>query len=348
MGLLPEHRVMNQNPSHIPSDYNSLLRKVKETLIEGQKRIESERVRTYWETGRIIHGHILKHSDRAEYGTQVIQKVSKDLDIEYSLLNRCVQFAKKYQRLPILARGREFSWSHYRHLITVGDNKKRALLEDAASRNDWTAQELAQRIKSQQPGSRVQPVKKSLDSQTLLNPLRGELYTYRMVTRPVLGGGEASGLFVDLGFGFFREVENRWAEGDIVRSRPAADAYKFSKIEATAKELFTYAAFVEKVVDGDTLKVRLDLGFESWTRQVLRLRGIDCPEMDTKAGQEAKAFVQSRLKEAQQIIVRSSRSDKYDRYLADVFIPAGKEPDAGTDFFLNNVLLEQGHALRMS
>lgn len=335
---------MTRKLSKIPSDYNALLKQVREVLIEGQRRIESERVRTYWQTGKLIHGHILKHADRAEYGAQVIEQVSKDLDVDYSLLNRCVQFAKKYPRLPILARGREFSWSHYRHLITVNDDKKRALLEDAVSRHEWTAQELAHRIKLTKPVPEPDQSKKPTVARTPLSPLRGELYTYRLVTRPTLGEKEGSGLLIDLGFGFFREVENRWNESDIVRSRPVDDAYKFSKVEATAKDLFTYAAFVEKVVDGDTLKVRLDLGFESWTRQVLRLRGIDCPEVDTKAGQEARAFAQAILKESQRIIVRSSRSDKYDRYLADVFIPSAK---GAADIFFNELLINEGHAVRV-
>ena len=72
------------------------------------------------------------------------------------------------------------------------------------------------------------------------------------------------------------------------------------------------------------------------------MRGIDCPEVGTKDGDAAKAFVQSLLKEASQIILRSSRSDKYDRYLADVFIPT----DGTEDIYLNNLLLEHGHAQR--
>jgi hypothetical protein len=42
-------------------DYAFLLKKVREVLIEGQKRIEAERVRVYWETGYLIHRHILKY-----------------------------------------------------------------------------------------------------------------------------------------------------------------------------------------------------------------------------------------------------------------------------------------------
>ncbi|MFZ5801467.1 MAG: thermonuclease family protein, partial [Candidatus Omnitrophota bacterium] len=180
--------------------------------------------------------------------------------------------------------------------------------------------------------------------QTPLTPLRGRLYTYQLVKRKILGSNkDESDLLIDLGFGFFRNIESRQAanfsEGAIVESRPAEDAYKFYSGKRTIKDLYTYQARVEKVIDGDTLKVRLDLGFDSWSRQVLRLRGIDCPEINTAAGEKAKALVQSLLKETDWIIVRSSRSDKYDRYLADIFIG---------EIYLNNLLLENNLARRMA
>ena len=156
---------------------------------------------------------------------------------------------------------------------------------------------------------------------------------------------------MDLGFGFFRDLTARqlsqFARGDIVETRPFKDPYKIFKTNRAPKDLFTYRAYIEKVIDGDTLKVRLDLGFASWKRETLRLRGIDCPELDTPEGRKAKVFVQSCLKDAPSIIVYSSRSDKYDRYLADIFIPRVKEPDPATDIYLNNLLLETGHAKRV-
>lgn len=58
--------------------------------------------------------------------------------------------------------------------------------------------------------------------------------------------------------------------------------------------------------------------------------------------------MQSYIKDAQRIIVRSSRSDKYDRYLADVYIPFDPQNgNAAADLFLNNLLLETGHAKRV-
>ncbi|OGX08829.1 MAG: hypothetical protein A2Z88_09455 [Omnitrophica WOR_2 bacterium GWA2_47_8] len=320
------------------ASYPQLLARVKATLIEGQSRIEQERINTYWETGRLIHAHILKYKGRAEYGAEVLKRLAKDLNIEVSTLQRCIQFFKAYPRLSIYGARHKFSWTHYRKLITVPDGKKRTLLEKAALQNEWSSRELANRIKDERPISNQLSVTKNERRTTRdapLVPLRGELFTYQVVERPTVGGEPE--LLLDLGFGIFRKIPPRssLSKGDFVGE-------DFKKKSASLKDLFTYQAVVEKVIDGDTLKVRMDLGYDDSCRQVLRLRGIDCPEMDTKEGQEAKACVQSYIKEAQMIIVRSSKSDKYDRYLADIFIPQeGKD-----EIFLNNLLLVRGYAVR--
>lgn len=344
--------------------YPALRKQVEATLLLGQRKIEVAKVETYWKTGKIIQQHILRHQGRADYGSEVVRRLAKDIEVDATVLHRCVKFVETYPRLPsvgqarlpIVAGGQQFSWSHYRELITIPSDKQRLLLEKSAGRNAWSAEELAVRIKAgkgEEEDGGAAPTLRSGQRSTPLTPLRGTLYTYKLVTRKTLGTGENdSGLLVDLGFGIFRDVEPRQAqnfsENDIVESKPKEDAYKFYSGKRTIKDLFTYQARVEKVIDGDTLKVRLDLGFDIWNRQVLRLRGIDCPEMDSSAGEKAKAFVQSYLKDTEWIIVRSSRSDKYDRYLADVFISKNSEPDPLTDIYLNNLLLEKGHARRMA
>jgi len=368
------------------ADYPILLRQVKQTLVEGQARIEQERVRTYWETGQLIHAHILKHKDRAEYGAKVIGDLAKDLNISNDVLYRCVKFHQKYPVLKKVVGRPQFSWSHYRKFITIDDDKKRLALENSASRHGWSADELLARAKAEEPREQ-EPKEAKIVSPRPLIPLKGALFTYRLVERPTLGEGEEAGLLVDLGFGVFRsagaKVSAKFKADDIIVSLPRINGpnalsaasrheelpqYKFSKTGGTLKDLFTYNAYVERVIDGDTLKVRLDLGFSIWHRETLRLRGIDCPEMDTKEGQEAKAFVQSLIKEADLIVVRSSRSDKYDRYLADVFVPAlqldnknnikesaarpasPEEASRGylksQELYLNNLLLEKGFARR--
>ena len=84
--------------------------------------------------------------------------------------------------------------------------------------------------------------------------------------------------------------------------------------------------------------VEIDLGFSIAHEQYLRLREIDCPEISTSVGKKAKTFVEKCLKTAPFILLTSSRSDKYDRYLADVFY--------GEDRYLNQELLNAAFADR--
>ncbi|MBP9853743.1 MAG: thermonuclease family protein [Candidatus Omnitrophica bacterium] len=330
--------------------YQPLLKQIKKTLLDGQARIEAERVRTYWETGNLIRIHIKQNKARADYGTDLVRRLSGDLKIDRSTLHRCVQFAEKYSSSQIVARRRLFTWSHYRKLIAIPDDRERLLIEEQAGRNGWSAEELHTRVKIRKFSTETE--KDSAPTNALLTPLCGQLYTYRFVSRPVLGDNpEGRELLLDLGFGVFKDIDARvaakFSDQTVVESRWKDGQYTFASGERTTKDLFTYRAYIEKVVDGDTLKVRIDQGFDIWNRQILRLRDIDCPEVGTKEGDEVKNFVRSLLKEASLIILRSSRSDKYDRYLADVFIPQDNTTNPMNSIYLNNLLLEKGHARRL-
>jgi len=338
-----------------PNTYPLLLKRVRETLVDGQRRIDAARVRTYWETGRVIQADILKNADRAEYGTRVIKRLAKDLNIDSTNLSRCVRFAKVYPDMPIVDGRQQFTWTHFRKLIVISDDKKRAQLEKAIIQKGWTADELSVRIHGEKSAveEEIRETRKESPpvSHKLLTPLRGTPYTYQIVKRPDLASPDEPDFYLDLGFGNFQEIsladQEKFSDKTIVESRPKEDKFKLFESKRTAKDLYTYRAVVERVIDGDTLKVRFQLGFGQWHRETLRLRGLDCPELDTKEGQAAKTFVQAYIKEAQTLIVRSSRSDKYDRYLADVFISQGREPDAEKDIYLNNLLLQNNHAKRM-
>src|SRR3989338_6111266 len=215
----------------------------------------------------------IKHKDRAEYGAEVLKRLAKDLNVGETFLHRCFQFARKYPRLPIFAGRQKFSWSHYRQLITISDDKKRLSLERAVSRNDWSSDELASRINDERPEldrSSVTKDERRATRDAPLIPLRGTPYTYQIIDRPDVKDGK-SGLRLDLGFGVFLKADSRpclpagrsfaaFSKGDIVESRPHEDAYRFTKTSRTAKDLYTYWAEIEKIIDGDTLKVRFDLG----------------------------------------------------------------------------------------
>ena len=339
---------MDQRNPRAISGYIQLRERVRQTLFLGQQRIEQEKVQTYWETGRLINEHIRIHNGRAEHGRALLLKLSGDLEIDESVLRRAAEFHRQF---PIRARGHEFNerlrWSHYRALLPIKDDRKRLTLAERAGRHEWNAEELRHEIKKLNARSRK--LKNAGDTRPpeLLTPVKGSVYTYRLIRpeRPHPGKTE---LRIDVGFSNYKEASMKGAAslkaGDIAVSEwVEGDTYRLTKApDKTAASLFTYYAYIERVVDADTLFVQVDLGFGWTTRQYLRLRGIDAPEVDTPEGKRAKRFVESELSKVSYVTITSTRSDKYDRYLADVFykIKSGEQ-------FLNNRLLEERLAVRV-
>ena len=103
---------------------------------------------------------------------------------------------------------------------------------------------------------------------------------------------------------------------------------------------------VLKVVDGDTIDVIIDLGFDvSFTSRV-RLAGIDTPESRTKdarekiLGVEVKEYLKKALEGATDIVIRTEKvdsSEKYGRILGWVFV--NRQTDS-----LNMELVNKGYA----
>src|SRR5213593_4303800 len=101
--------------------------------------------------------------------------------------------------------------------------------------------------------------------------------------------------------------------------------------------MYEYQAEVQRIVDGDTLHVRVDLGFDIRVDQILRLLGIDAPELRTASGREARDFLTSLLPIGTVVTVRTvkDRREKYGRYLATVL---------QGDVSINDTLIASGHA----
>jgi micrococcal nuclease len=55
---------------------------------------------------------------------------------------------------------------------------------------------------------------------------------------------------------------------------------------------YIYQATLERVVDGDTVDIVIDLGFSTFRKERIRLYGVDAPEINTEAGKLAKGFAE--------------------------------------------------------
>ncbi len=104
-------------------------------------------------------------------------------------------------------------------------------------------------------------------------------------------------------------------------------------------EWHTTATVIE-VVDGDTIKVEIDLGWKISYKTSIRVEGINAPEMNTINGGIAKNFAETLLEQGEEIEVLSRRLDKYGRSQAKVTLPDGRD--------FAQVMLESGHAVAMN
>ena len=118
--------------------------------------------------------------------------------------------------------------------------------------------------------------------------------------------------------------------------------------------MYEYSCRIVRVVDGDTVDIDIDLGFDVWLRkQRIRLYGVDTPESRTrdleekKYGLAAKKFVEKRLPIGSKQTLRTRLDDrgKFGRILGEfVLITQWEGKDIPTT--INEQLVKERHAVK--
>lgn len=105
---------------------------------------------------------------------------------------------------------------------------------------------------------------------------------------------------------------------------------------------YVYNATIENIVDGDTIDALVDLGFTVLVNIRFRLYGLDT--METKDKDPNKRELAKKAKEYmvnnclnKQVTIKSHKTDKYGRWLAEIYLPDGS--------IVNNSLLTEGLAV---
>ena len=107
-----------------------------------------------------------------------------------------------------------------------------------------------------------------------------------------------------------------------------------------------YVRKVENIVDGDTIDVLIDLGFDILFQSRVRLAGIDTPESRTKdlaekaLGLESKEYLKKHFKDAKSVVIKTEKmdsSEKYGRILGWVYVNGDTES-------LNDKMINDGYA----
>jgi micrococcal nuclease len=107
-----------------------------------------------------------------------------------------------------------------------------------------------------------------------------------------------------------------------------------------------YVKKVENVVDGDTIDVVIDLGFDIMFASRVRLAGIDTPESRTKdkaekaLGLESKEYLKKYLKDAKSVVIKTEKmnsSEKFGRILGWIYVDGDTES-------VNDKMINDGYA----
>lgn len=109
----------------------------------------------------------------------------------------------------------------------------------------------------------------------------------------------------------------------------------------------------QRVIDGDSIVVLLDLGFRTYTENTLRLLAVDTPELNSRdastrqAAQEAKAFTmdwldfhrlhRNDIDSRWPFVTRSERLDSFGRFLGTLVCHQGHD--------LTAALIDSGHGV---
>tara|TARA_Y100001938_G_scaffold81323_1_gene112065 strand:+ start:40 stop:462 length:423 start_codon:yes stop_codon:yes gene_type:complete len=93
--------------------------------------------------------------------------------------------------------------------------------------------------------------------------------------------------------------------------------------------MYEYSCKVKRVVDGDTVDVVLDLGFDVSYSTRVRLYGIDTPESRTRnkdekaRGKMAGSFLKEAIESGEKVVIQTKLKDskgKYGRVLGEVVV----------------------------
>lgn len=303
-----------------------------------------DRVAASWKMGKLMEQDAEAHKLWADYSGDINKRLALDLNMSPNEIRDLRQFARLYPEMPTP----ELGWAHYMILVYVQPAEKRKALQEQALREHWPSETLRLEVRKFR-----EEQKKTFKTERAVSKPPAELNTYRVLK--AAAGAHEGKLVLDLGFGLQKRLDENTTltEGDFVDEN-------LQRVTPAEENLFTYAATVTKIIDGDTFTASVDLGFGLSVKQLFRLKGVDAPELEstlrhgmtesrqqalgspeTGEGLSAKTFVYDEITRAGgKIILRAGAPDKYNRILAEVWVssPTGINPESVNQQLLHRKL----------
>jgi len=146
--------VKYQNTDNVLEDICSIINSAKDYAYQS---VNIALVERNWFIGYRIAEEELKGENRADYGTEILKKLSKELKKEYGKgfeLRNLYYFLQFYKTFPNIlhslnAKSNMLSWTHYKTLLQVEDEKARNWYERESLDQTWSVRTLQRNISSQ-------------------------------------------------------------------------------------------------------------------------------------------------------------------------------------------------------
>jgi endonuclease YncB( thermonuclease family) len=143
--------------------------------------------------------------------------------------------------------------------------------------------------------------------------------------------------------------QEQWTKNQLINAIKLStkkDPNQKTLLKRPTTPTYLYQAKVLNVIDGDTILLQIDLGFQVHKEQRIRLACLDCPELDTPEGKKSKQFLQETLANLEKIMIQTQKADIYGRYIAHIFYdPTNQKPNDKifeTGIYLNEEILQKG------
>ena len=143
-------------PTEENNSYTGLKTQISALLLLGREQagraVNTILVQTYWQVGRHIVEFEQSGKDKAQYGSELLDRLSKDLSIEFgkgfsrSNLFQIRLFYLKFPKIQTLSG--QLSWSHYVEIIKSDQELEIGFYTKQCEKENWSVRELKRQMKS--------------------------------------------------------------------------------------------------------------------------------------------------------------------------------------------------------
>ena len=370
-------RTMNETQER---NYQKLLEALgklyESTMVMGVEAQQRHKVHTFLKMGQLMLQADLQNAGRSKYGDNAMQRISNDLTERFGggFRQRNVYYMRDFAGQFSEERLRpQLTWNHYKTLLTVKDPAVRETLEAELGDSYMPVKQfqtlVRQVVKGKSPVvalsaalSTVSPAESPPDPDGTLTaqfePRKAAPGIYRL-TQDAPGNGP---FFLDLGFRVLLPASELlmsddalegFADGDCVApvgTSPSLRGFKASsgtvlglkKIKCHPSERYCYRGVITALPDGDTVRIRVSLGFGVHLNERFRLRQVAVPKMigssGSKSGADAERFMAGLVAPGDSVRVYTYSLDTTGCWVADVFFGPKK------DRSLNKEIVKGGDA----